>query len=194
MAWRRPGDKPLYEAMLVSLLTRICTTRPQWDKSTDDALLLSIWPVGTHSINIWIKMQQHLYSENVVCEMADSGFVPSQCETALFCKKNLNWRNNKTIAYLMTDVTCAQVCMSVYCLMQYNLKQWHRIFNDYQQWEGLWEAMTGIQTITLVLENMLTYWGRVTHKGARKLTNIGSDNGLSPGQHKAITEPMLEYC
>ena len=30
MAWRRPGDKPLSETMLVSLLTHICVTRPQW--------------------------------------------------------------------------------------------------------------------------------------------------------------------
>ena len=29
MAWRRPGDKPLSEAMMVSLLTHICVTRPQ---------------------------------------------------------------------------------------------------------------------------------------------------------------------
>ena len=30
MAWRRPGDKPLSEPMLVSLLTHICVTLPQW--------------------------------------------------------------------------------------------------------------------------------------------------------------------
>ena len=30
MAWRRPGDKPLYEPMLVKLPTHICVTRPQW--------------------------------------------------------------------------------------------------------------------------------------------------------------------
>ena len=30
MAWRRPGDKPLSELMMVSLLTHICVTRPQW--------------------------------------------------------------------------------------------------------------------------------------------------------------------
>ena len=30
MAWRRPGDKPLSEPMMVSLLTHICVTRPQW--------------------------------------------------------------------------------------------------------------------------------------------------------------------
>ena len=30
MAWRRSGDKPLSESMLVSLPTHICFTRPQW--------------------------------------------------------------------------------------------------------------------------------------------------------------------
>ena len=30
MAWRWPGDKPLSEPMMVSLLTHICVTRPQW--------------------------------------------------------------------------------------------------------------------------------------------------------------------
>ena len=30
MAWRHPGDKPLSEPVMVSLLTHICVTRPQW--------------------------------------------------------------------------------------------------------------------------------------------------------------------
>ena len=33
MAWRRPGDKPLSEPMLIILLTHICVTRPQWVKA-----------------------------------------------------------------------------------------------------------------------------------------------------------------
>ena len=33
MAWRRPGDKPLSEPMMVNLLTHICVTRPQWVKT-----------------------------------------------------------------------------------------------------------------------------------------------------------------
>ena len=37
MAWRRSGDKPLFEPMMVSLLTHICVTRPQWVKLA--------WPV-----------------------------------------------------------------------------------------------------------------------------------------------------
>ena len=30
MAWRRPGDNPLSEPMMASLLTHICVTRPLW--------------------------------------------------------------------------------------------------------------------------------------------------------------------
>ena len=30
IAWRQPGDKLLSEPMMVSLLTLICVTRPQW--------------------------------------------------------------------------------------------------------------------------------------------------------------------
>ena len=30
MAWRRPGDKPLFEPIIVNLLTYIRVTRPQW--------------------------------------------------------------------------------------------------------------------------------------------------------------------
>ena len=32
MAWHRPGDKPLSEPMMVSLLTHICVIPPQWVK------------------------------------------------------------------------------------------------------------------------------------------------------------------
>ena len=33
MVWRRPGDKPLSEPMMIILLTHICVTRPQWVKA-----------------------------------------------------------------------------------------------------------------------------------------------------------------
>ena len=34
MAWRRSGDKPLSEPLMVSLLTHMCVTRPQWVNGT----------------------------------------------------------------------------------------------------------------------------------------------------------------
>ena len=53
MAWRRPGDKPLSEPMMVSLTTHICVTRPQWvnkyvqrQEITYAPQLQWWWPVG----------------------------------------------------------------------------------------------------------------------------------------------------
>ena len=42
MAWHRPGDKPLSEPTMVSLLTHICVTRPQWVKTCYLPLML-LW-------------------------------------------------------------------------------------------------------------------------------------------------------
>ena len=39
MAWRRPGDKPLSEPMMVRLLTHLCVTRPQWVNRVNNLLL-----------------------------------------------------------------------------------------------------------------------------------------------------------
>ena len=38
----------------------------------------------------------------------------------------------------------------------------------------------------LLMHVLITHWGRVTHICVGKLTNIGSDNGLSPGRRQAI--------
>ena len=42
MAWRRPGDKPLSEPMLVLVPTHICVTRPQWVNVSHAYLYISI--------------------------------------------------------------------------------------------------------------------------------------------------------
>ena len=39
MAWRRPGDKPLSEPMMVRLPTHICVARPQWVNFCGDITL-----------------------------------------------------------------------------------------------------------------------------------------------------------
>ena len=52
MAWRLPGDKPLSEAMMVSLLTHICVTRPQW---------------VVHHITCYGKHQQHIAQDMISC-------------------------------------------------------------------------------------------------------------------------------
>ena len=52
MAWRCPGDKPLPEAKLVSLLTHICITRPQWFNK-DSLKAVHYWPFVRESTSYW---------------------------------------------------------------------------------------------------------------------------------------------
>ena len=54
MAWWRPGDKPLSEPMMVSLLTHVCITRPQWVKLEAD---LEVWK----KYQIWIQFHANNY-------------------------------------------------------------------------------------------------------------------------------------
>ena len=61
MAWRRPGDKPLSEPMMVCLPTHICVTRPQWVKCCilPDGTVYQLqlrWWVG----DIWEKLDNPL--------------------------------------------------------------------------------------------------------------------------------------
>ena len=46
MARRRPGDKPLFEPMTVSLLAHICVTRPQWVKWNFRIFFFFFWGGG----------------------------------------------------------------------------------------------------------------------------------------------------
>ena len=43
MARHRPGDKPLYEPMMVSLLTPVCVTRPQWVNPWCPVTIKGLW-------------------------------------------------------------------------------------------------------------------------------------------------------
>ena len=52
MAWRRPGDKPLSEPMMVSLTTHICVTRPQWVKLISSMYVKNSFPNFWHCIGI----------------------------------------------------------------------------------------------------------------------------------------------
>ena len=65
MAWRRPGDKPLYEPMIVSFLTHICATRPQWVNISDNHTCMCL-PLACQALtckqitwNISCKISEH---------------------------------------------------------------------------------------------------------------------------------------
>ena len=51
MAWCRSGDKPFSQPMMVSLLTHICVTRPQWVKQSRSGEYISVIILGMGSDN-----------------------------------------------------------------------------------------------------------------------------------------------
>ena len=55
MVWRRPGAKPFSGPMMVSLLTDICVTRPQWVKAPWYNSLFNSFPIITP---LWCKHRQ----------------------------------------------------------------------------------------------------------------------------------------
>ena len=61
MAWRRPGDKPLSEPMMVSWRTHICVTRPQWVNPTMDKHLHPFPKFIGAAVDVWewISISSH---------------------------------------------------------------------------------------------------------------------------------------
>ena len=95
MAWRRPGDKPLSEPMMVSLL-HICVTLSQWVKLYICNVMLcktstSIWIYFlkfSHLWNITIIKRKYFVKKCSKYVKFNSTFVP--CDTScLFCTHSL---------------------------------------------------------------------------------------------------------
>ena len=60
MAWRRPGDNPLSEPMMVSLPTHICVARPQWGNIVWNILYLcGSWVRCWSCTLFWITVSHH---------------------------------------------------------------------------------------------------------------------------------------
>ena len=60
-----------------------------------------------------------------------------------------------------------------------------RDVDPYMNMAGTWSVDNGHRKVRHS-RSKLTHWGRVTHICVNKLTNIGSDNVLSPGRRQAI--------
>ena len=76
VAWRRSGDKPLTEPIVVSLLTHICVTRPQWinnniyehcyvtsAQETITPLCNASWPIP-----VALKLPEQFFTSCKICE------------------------------------------------------------------------------------------------------------------------------
>ena len=93
MAWHHPGDKPLSEPMMVSLLTHICVTRPQWvnslasydskcrvfkpimqNNSFDTGCVIALWwmpqnVTNEKSILVWVKASCHQATSHYLSQL-----------------------------------------------------------------------------------------------------------------------------
>ena len=62
MAWRRPGDKPLSEPMMVGLPTHICVARPQWVKKHPSHTSPS-W--ARYRVSLWVCSLTYCHNSNI---------------------------------------------------------------------------------------------------------------------------------
>ena len=83
MAWRRPGDKPLSETMLASLLTPIWVIRPQWVNTLPKPLY--VFEHKTQYVLIhapYTPIMVFWYISNIPPMISQSQFF---CNTTTFC-------------------------------------------------------------------------------------------------------------
>ena len=100
MAWRRPGDKPLSEPMMVSSLTHICVTRPQWvnvmqwfeeKRMPFHSMCCRRWlspvTVDVHQRTgaVMTSLHETLSALRASCEYTGHGWIPAQSDTELCC-------------------------------------------------------------------------------------------------------------
>ena len=68
MAWRRTGDKPLSETMMVRLMTHICVTRPHWVK-----------PLRPNGVDMHQWNESSLVPVMTSCWLLSTKQLPYQC-------------------------------------------------------------------------------------------------------------------
>ena len=81
MAWRRSGDKPLSEPMMVNLLTHICVTWPQWVNPWHVFIDLTYKMSATPPRGQWIKSQ---WESCWQCHTSTENIMHKICNTLLF--------------------------------------------------------------------------------------------------------------
>ena len=102
MAWRRPGDKPLSEPMMVRLPTHICVTRPQWVKvlSVFSRDLFQIFTIVNDDDGTFYSFSAQLATMAIISVLALNGHISvTKKRVALFWQRcrwelenlNIHW-------------------------------------------------------------------------------------------------------
>ena len=79
MVWRRSGDKPLSEPMMIRLTTHICVTRPQW---VNHGWYESMWLIPTHGTESYTFWLIFSLNQRCVCCLRRTSFFSSPADTS----------------------------------------------------------------------------------------------------------------
>ena len=194
MAWRRPGDKPLSEPMVVSLPTHIWVAWPQWVNWTSDDEYLN--PVGS-SFPIVSLNFIHLYLL----------INPNIQHNFIFVRASLRF-DWKSLLILLIFFPCSGVCEVYWWLGQFcSIAGWDRsiIGSRHKQGTSLvtewyispqnkvdWGATTGAApwwscdtTDGAVVVGELTYDGRGSQylECVARRRWVGTNGACRPGGH-----------
>ena len=90
MAWRLPGDKPLSEPMMVSLLTHICVTRPQW---VVGLLVHAVEAVAKNSIPVFNSNSRVFNSNSIFNSTNFNSNFNSNSRTGIGIELQFQFRN-----------------------------------------------------------------------------------------------------
>ena len=131
MAWRRPGDKPLSEPMVVTLPTHIIIVRPQWVNGIVLSILFTASPIYSYlefiSIFIMIVLSPppnlgietfmfwkgHRFIEIFVIDCNGSYFIESSDMwriSSLVAPEDVTWQNFLKMTF---PFQCAQQALCV---------------------------------------------------------------------------------
>ena len=106
MAWRRPGDKPLLEPRMESLLTHICVTRPQWVNLTMDIhISANRLRLGTRRFDLWVANLQMSCSD--LTYRQGSRIVGAK----VTCPNQTNSVGYECVQLFQKDIICKEVTL-----------------------------------------------------------------------------------
>ena len=124
MAWRRPGDKPLSEPMMVNLLTHICVTRPQWVKlmticyARDHWKLVRsrkqlrlLWPPVLRNLPGTALRSGFLLNKTILWQRMRNLLLAYKCHQSFYTiqigfeSRNYSWKRNMYQIFLMIFIS-----------------------------------------------------------------------------------------
>ena len=163
--------------------------------------LVNVWNNGKRCVLHYISV--HVWLSNIPFDLYSSFFLFIQVFLLNLSIKMCTY--SKYLSRLLVDIFVEGPGSSPFEFPRAPSKIWRvpplKYITDFTIWGVHWALRQNFTRAPLDFQGtgplplgplsalicVLTHWGRVTHICAGHLTIIGSDNGLTPGRHQAIT-------